>query len=650
MPDHYDPIDLAPEPMKSAESPTRTEYMGRAASSRRIAIAFLAMVAGAVMLSGRAFDIQVVRRQAFVSAAEQNRIREEILVPVRGAIVDRNHVPLVRNVPGYAIGLVPIDLDVRSANTELRTLATTIGVPEDELRSTLARYPSYLAEPVVVRDGLTYDAAAQRFVASASPAVRLLVRERRDYRGPDGRDLESLSHPLGFVGRVDADAYRSLAPLRYRPSDLVGKTGIESSYEALLRGRPGIRRVTVDARGRVVATSAFEPPVAGTPVTVTIDRSLQAVAERALRAQLRATGNRRGVAIAIDPVQGDILALVSLPAFSSSALVEGMSPDDYRALVEHPDHPLFPRAIAGTYPSGSTIKPMIATAALSAGIVTGRTRMHSTGGIAIEGSFFPDWREGGHGWVDVREAIAQSVNTYFYLIGGGKPRAAPPSMSGPAQEQALGPDGIERGLRAFGFGRPTGIDIAGEAAGLIPTPAWKQATRGEPWYIGDTYHLAIGQGDLLITPLQLAVATAAFTNGGHLVRPHLIKNFSPSPGEGEREGAGDPRSPIPNITPEAIQIVRQGMRMAVTSGSAQGLASLPFYVAGKTGTAQTTPNRRPHAWFTGFAEYSRPSGTTRPSSLVPRPSIVVTVLVEEGGEGSRVAVPVAREIFSAWAR
>ncbi|MBI4434265.1 penicillin-binding protein 2, partial [Candidatus Uhrbacteria bacterium] len=617
MPRHsHDPIDLAPASVQPVPNSERVEYIGRAASSRRITIAFLALLAVAGLLMGRSVDIQVIRQQAFVSAAEQNRIREEILVPVRGVLVDRNGVPLVRNIPSYAIGVVPADLDVRTTNADIRTLATAIGMAEDELRATLARYPSHLTEPIVVRDGLSYDAAARLLVASASPATQLLVQERRDYRGPDGRDLESLSHVLGFVGRVDAEEYRTRAPLRYRPSDLIGKAGIESSYEASLRGHPGIRRVTIDARGRIASTSAFEPPAAGVPVTMTIDRALQAAAERSLRAGLRASGSRRGAAVAIDPVQGEILALVSLPAFSSSALVEGMSLPEYQTLVDHPDHPLFPRAIAGTYPSGSAIKPAIAAAALSAGVITSQTRIHSTGGIAVEGSFFPDWRAGGHGWVDVREAIAQSVNTYFYLIGGGKPRAAPPSMPGPSQERALGPQSIERGLRAFGFGQPTGVDIAGDAAGLIPTPEWKERTRNEPWYIGDTYHLAIGQGDLLITPLQLAVATAAFANEGYRVTPHLVRDrFSPSLGEGEREGEGTSApSRISGITDEAIQTVRQGMRMAVTGGSAQGLADLPFPVAGKTGTAQTIPNRRPHAWFTGWAEYPQTPKTTRPSS------------------------------------
>jgi len=646
----FDPIDTAPQQHAHAP-PERSEFIGRAASQRRIAIAFAVLFAIATLLLVRAADLQLVHGRALASAAARNRTRSEIITPTRGIIEDRNGVPLVRNVPRYAIGIVPADLARQSSERSvLDDVAQAIGVDTAALRATLAQYPSSMTDAVPVRGDLGYEDAARALIAARTfPSVRLLVGATRDYRGEDGRDLESMSHVLGFVARVNAAEYAALAPRRYRASDTIGRSGAEAAFEERLRGTPGLRTVTVDARGRVVATVAEEPVIAGATVRITIDRALQEHAERALRSGLRAAGVRRGALIALDPETGDVLALVSLPAFSNTALAQGMSAPAYRALSEHRDRPLFPRAIAGTYPSGSTIKPVVAAAALSDGVITAQTRIVSSGGIRVGASFFPDWRAGGHGSVNVTDALAQSVNTFFYVVGGGHPdfkfQISDARSSNAARASPLGPDRLAEAFRAFGFGSPTGMDISGEASGLVPTPSWKEETRGEPWYIGDTYHLAIGQGDLLVTPLQLAVATAEIANGGRRVVPHLMaSNFSPSHGEGERpvparasgEGVGDVGQSVPEITPEAVRVVRQGMRAAVVSGSASRLADLPFFVAGKTGTAQTTSDRRPHAWFTGFAEVS---GLRQ---------LVITVLVEEGGEGSSAAVPIAREVFAAW--
>ncbi|MDO8599025.1 MAG: penicillin-binding protein 2 [bacterium] len=619
----FDPIDIAPE-VSQATPPERSEFIGRAASQRRVAIAFASLFVVATFLLIRGVDVQLVHGRALATAAARNRTRSEFIIPTRGVIEDRSGVPLVRNVPRYTLGIVPADLATGPAEaTAYEDAAHAIGIDVATLHATLQQYPRHLADAVPVRSDLSYEDAVRALVGQrVSPAVRLLVDATRDYRGSDGRDLESLSHVLGYIGRVSAAEYTTLASRRYRASDTVGKTGIEAAFEMQLRGTPGLRTVTIDARGRVVATSAAEPAAAGSNVRITVDRVLQERADSALRSGLRVAGGRRGAVVVIDSTTGDVLALVSLPAFSNTAFARGVSTSEYRALSESADHPLFPRAIAGTYPSGSTIKPFVAAAALSEGIITARTRIVSSGGIRVGASFFPDWRAGGHGSVDVTDALAQSVNTFFYVIGGGWPRAATP-RGGPSQEDALGPARIANAFRAFGFGAPSGIDIPGEVDGLVPTPAWKSEARGEEWYIGDTYHLAIGQGDLLVTPLQLAAATAAIANGGRRVTPRLVAG---SGGIGER---------IVGVTDVAVAAVRAGMRVAVTSGSAGRLADLPFFVAGKTGTAQTTANRRPHAWFTGFAE-SRDR------------SVTVTVLVEDGGEGSATAVPIAREVFAAW--
>lgn len=616
-----------------------SEYLGTATDRRRTWAVFAFLAAIVLLLFGRAFDLQALRGRALRGAADRNRTRIEVLLPTRGIISDRNGVPLVRNALSYAIGIIPVDLGIpRDVSTA--AIARAFGEQPDVITELLNQYPVSLAAPIILRDRLMYDDAVRLTLALNQVAgIRLLVAERREYRGPDGHEWKSLSHVIGYVGRISAQEYEDLSTQRYQPSDGIGKNGIEASYESRLRGVPGIRIITVDARGRTVGVDAVEPPRAGSALMLTIDYRIQKAVEIALQAGMRSSGSRRGAAIALDAATGEVFALVSLPAFSATAIAQGISTDEYSTFVNDADLPLFPRAMAGLYPSGSTIKPFLAAAALVQGTITPTTRIWSSGGISVQGSFFPDWKPGGHGSVDVRRALADSVNTFFYVIGGGWPTGISnlksstyggSAVGGQISNTAirpLGPDGIADALRRFGFGQTTGIDIAGEREGLVPTPEWKRRERDAPWYIGDTYHFAIGQGDLLVTPLQLARSTATIANGGTLVTPHLIRDRVSD--EPKLEG-------LDVSYAEALDIVRSGMRLAVTQGSARQLAGLPFTVFGKTGTAQTDNLHRPHAWFTGFAE-------------IHNQRIVVTVLIEEGGEGSAVAVPVAREIFSAWA-
>ena len=310
--------------------------------------------------------------------------------------------------------------------------------------------------------------------------------------------------------------------------------------------------------------------------------------------------------------------MVSLPAYNNNLFAKGIGQEDYNILINHPDNPLFNRAISGEYPSGSTIKPVWVAAALEERVVSENTTFLSTGGISIGQWFFPDWRAGGHGRVDARRAIAESVNTYFYNIGGGYEGF-----------QGLGVDRLVNYGKLFGLGKQTGIDLAGEASGFLPSRAWKEEYKGESWYIGDTYHFAIGQGDLLTTPLQVAMFTSVFANGGKLYRPHFIKEiltgndepFGQANNEPVREGF---------ISPYNIHVIREGMRQTVTAGSARSLQIIPAKVAGKTGTAQWSSKHDTHAWFTGFAPYDNPE-------------LAITILIEEGGEGSDAAVPVVRE-------
>ncbi|MBP7006416.1 penicillin-binding protein 2, partial [Patescibacteria group bacterium] len=384
------------------------------------------------------------------------------------------------------------------------------------------------------------------------------------------------------------------------------------SYETKLRGTVGSRTSEADARGHLKGIVQEERPVDGQDVTLTLDLRLQKIAEQTLQDELTKLKLNRGAVIAMDPRNGDILAMVSLPAYDNNAFSGGVSSTVYRALSSDEGQPLFNRAIAGIYPSGSTVKIVVSTAALMEKVISDKTTIVSTGGIRLGQWFFPDWKPGGHGVTDVRKAIAWSVNTFFYLMGGG----------GQQGIAGMGPEALSRWMKTFGLGKKAGIDIPGESAGFVPTPAWKQDVRKEPWYIGDTYNLSIGQGDLLVTPLQVARYTAAIANGGTLVTPRLAED-----------------TPVqiskPLADASAVEMVRLGMRDAVVYGSARSLSILSFTSGAKTGTAQWSKTKNTHAWFTSFAPFESPE-------------IVVTVLVDEGGEGSSVAAPVAKKILQAW--
>ncbi|MFH1430658.1 MAG: penicillin-binding protein 2 [Candidatus Uhrbacteria bacterium] len=619
---YHGSLDTFKTPGEAA--PTNQEYIGRIASPRRVRAAFVFCFVVCLALVLRAVQVQIVQRDVYASAAANNRYRSVIIVPERGRIVDRNGLLLAENKSKYGIGVVPADLPRGSERQIiLDRIADTLALDRGVVTEAINAFPIHIAEPITIQGSIDYDDAVRAYVELGNVAgVHIVAEQERVYREEGGHEIQSLAHVIGYLGRVTAEQYSQLADERYRPSDRIGKSGIESTYEQELRGTPGFKQLTINAQGRVVETAASQPAEAGAEVQLTIDANIQYATERALRRLAGTAGTRRGAAVMLDPNSGAVISIVSIPTFSGTAMSRGLSVDEAVDIFSNEDLPLFSRAISGTYPSGSTVKPVIAAAALEEGVVTEGTWLQSVGGLRVEQSWFPDWKAGGHGWIRVREAIAESVNTFFYLVGGGKPRAMESSMKGPTQEQALGPERIAVALQAFGFGVPTGIELSGEASGLVPTPEWKREERGMDWYIGDTYHLAIGQGDLLVTPLQVAVATAVFANGGFLIRPTLLAS-----------GIAIPSSI--GYRSEVIRTVRTGMRAAVTEGSAAALQTLPCVLYGKTGTAEYKTGHQTHAWFTGFATCGDDQA-------------VVTVLLEEAGEGSAFAVPVARDMFLSW--
>jgi len=609
---------------KQPVTPQSRQYLGISFSPRKRR--WLIVVVGVVFFGifARLFLLQVIAGGEYRALAERNRQK---IVPIRaerGQIFDRKGAQLTANVPNFSLGLIPQELPegdlARRALVE--RLAGMINQDEAMIKALIAEYGSYSYESITIAENLDFETALALHIAAADlPGIEIQRGSKRLYEFAS--TTPSLAHLLGYEGKLDRAELDALYVDGYLPSDTIGKTGIEARYESSLRGVYGTRRIEVNALGREQAALEEVAPLPGSHLRLTIDLDLQRQLEKALRSRLEQAKKTRGAALALDPRNGAILALVSLPAFQNNDFSGGIKRATYEKYLSNPDQPLFNRAIAGTYPSGSTIKPALAAAALAEGIITPQTSLLSSGGIQVSQWFFPDWLSGGHGITDVRKALAWSVNTFFYAIGGGHGRIL-----------GLGAEKIQEHLTRFGLGGLLGVDLPGEQPGLVPSPEWKEAVKGERWYIGDTYNISIGQGDVLVTPLQIAALTAAIANGGTLYQPQLVASIIDPLTKQEKKQKRPPlRERI--VAAPHIETVRLGMKDCVTYGSCQRLSGLPFALGGKTGTAQWSAKHEPHAWFTSFAPWENPE-------------IVVTVLIEEGGGGTSTALPVAEDFYRWW--
>ncbi|MBI5222168.1 MAG: penicillin-binding protein 2 [Candidatus Magasanikbacteria bacterium] len=614
--------------------PQSGSFVGTKLTARIARYLFWTVVSVFFLIFTRFFYLQIIKGDDFRSAAEGNRQKMIPIPAERGLIFDAQGVQLTKNIPNFFLALVPQDLPRNQTDRDkiIERLAKLTDQSQEKIRHSIDEYGSYSHESVVIMENIDYETALSVLVQSADlPGIQIQRGSKRsyyDYNSPDAWQPAtstpfSLAHILGYIGKLDQKELADLYQKGYLPSDYVGKTGIEKNYETQLRGKHGKRRVEVDALGREQATLAEEAPAPGEHANLTIDIEIQKKLEELTTRVLKNNHLKRATGIVLNPNTGGVLAMVSLPAFDNNDFSGGISPDIYANYLQNENKPLFNRAAGGLFPSGSTIKPAIAYAALAEGIITSRTTFLSVGGIQVGDWFFPDWSASGHGWTDVRKSLAWSVNTFYYYIGGGYQNFV-----------GLGVDLIDKYLKFFGFGRKLGIDLPGERAGLVPTRSWKEKTTQERWYVGDTYNLSIGQGGLLVTPLQISAFTAVFANNGTLFQPHLLDYFEDP--ETKTQDFFSPKglntSPF---TEKYLATVRQGMVDCVEYGSCRLLSDLPFSVAGKTGTAQWNKNKNNHAWFTSFAP-------------VEKPEIVVTILVEEGGEGSRLAAPIAYDFYRWW--
>jgi len=571
---------------------------------------WLAILFAVGVLAGKLYTLQIAHGRENLSMSDVNRVLSQVIRPERGVVLDRNGEILARNRPGFNIVLnLSPSASGGSEADSTSNLASALGITQNEILEKVEEALEEGKTSVTVKSGVDRDTALKiEANARLFPGVSTEVEPVRDYV-----DGEIFAHLLGFVGEASEGDLKRLLDLGVRGGDKVGKSNLEFLNEASLRGETGERLIEVDAFGHRFRALFEEPAVPGESVALAIDARLQRVVFETLSEGVDTSEARGGAAVVQKVDTGEILALVSLPSFDPGLFSTGISQTDYQALLSDPRRPMFNRAVSGAFPPGSTFKMVTATAALEEGVITPHTVIDDKGSISVGSFVFHGWERSGLGPVSLITAIAKSSDIYFYTVGGGY-----------GSQRGVGVEKLAEWSRRFGLGAKTLVDLTSEASGLVPDKEWKLESRGEPWYIGNTYHISIGQGDMLVTPLQLNNLVAAIANGGTLYRPFLLKNATPEV----------LRSNIASA--ETLDWVRRGMRAAASpGGTAYPVYDFRVKVAGKTGTSEIGKGETTHAWFTCFAPYDNPE-------------IAITVFLEEGGEGSHDAAPVARKILEAY--
>ncbi len=564
----------------------------------RILILQRLIALGLSLIWGGLFITQILQGPQYRRQAQINRMRLVHLPAPRGALLDRNGVPLVEDRIGFELDVFPQEL--KSPAEMWARLQPVVGIPPQALERTYRKgYQAPFSLVPLVRD--------------LDPKTAFLIEERRsEFPGAVVRPIPKRRYLLGpalgpvtgYLGLINSEELTKLKPYGYTFRDWVGKEGLEQTYDRVLRGRDGGLQVEVDARGRMVRQLGFLKPERGRRITLTIDGRLQRFSHHLLE-------GARGAIVVMDPSLGEILSLVSQPSFDPNVFVDSTQGHEVRRLLRRPDRPMFNRATRGMVPPGSTFKVAVAYWGLKLGSIQAGTSFHCPGFFELGRGLFRCWREEGHGDQDVTAALEHSCNVFFYNTG-----------------RRLGVERIIQAAHLFGLGVPTGIDLPREAKGLVPDPAWMKATHGQPWTEGDTASLGIGQGPLLTTPMQMLGLITAVAMEGQVPKPHLIRAM-----EGEPPVKIPGRLKIP-LDPFALAHVKVGLERVVNSPTGTGrLAEIPdVRVAGKTGTAQV-PRGLSHAWFYGYAPADR-----------PRVSFVI--FLEHGGKGGEQAAWVARDLLA----
>ena len=603
--------------MKISRSPFSegTEDLG----GRHIYLAIVAIGFFFLLLT-QLWYLQIIRGSEFRTLSESNRTRVQDILPPRGLILDRHDRILVDNHPSFE--LMAIREDISDIKTLAGRLSALLSLPLVEVYESLEATRNKPAfKPAAILSGLS----RERLVAFEThryelPGLFIQDKPQRKYLHE-----RLASHVIGYMSQVSQAQLEDSKYRSHRIGDMVGRCGIEQRWESYLKGHRGRRLVEVDASGRVLKVIKQVNPTPGHNIHLTLDPRLQRTAKAAL-------GDQAGAVVALDPRNGTVLAMASTPTFNQNDFVPGISPDKWKQLINNPLHPLENRALSGQYPPGSTFKIIAAAAALEAGLITPETTFTCTGGLLLGDRTFRCWRKGGHGKVDLHRALVGSCDVYFYELG-----------------LRLGVDRLAEYSRAFGLGRPTGVCLAGEKPGLVPTRAWKKKRFGDRWHKGETLSVVIGQGYNLATPIQMALVTAAISNGGRVFIPQLVKKITDSEGRVVKSFKPMLVRRL-DLRPETLNFIMRCLAGVVNEprGTGRRARLEGISVGGKTGTSQVvarsrteeTNNELPykyrdHAWFVAFAP-------------VESPRIAVAVVVEHGGHGGKAAAPIARQVLQAF--
>lgn len=570
-----------------------------------------------VFLIGRLFWLQVIEADRYTYLSENNRIRIKKIPGSRGMVFDRKGTLLVDNRPSFDLLFVPEDAE--EPETTLKHLARILGHDENDFLNQLAENklrPAF-GEIVLGRDIDRRSVVIVEAHQLDLPGVTLWIRPRRSYL-TNG----TAAHVLGYIGEINPEQLKAQRGRGYTMGDEIGQFGLEKTWEAYLRGRSGGQQVEVDALGRRIRVLYAVEDVPGQNVHLTLDRDLQEAAFEALRGQA-------GAIAVLEVNSGAVLALVSTPGFDPNVFARGVTAEEWRALTEDPAHPLNNRAIQGQYPPGSTFKIVLAIAALEERVIQPETTFFCPGFLTVGSRVFRDWKQGGHGFVNLHKGLVESCDVYFYLLG-----------------QKLGVDRIAKYARDLGLGEVAGIELDHEKPGLIPDTQWKRRRFGQPWFPGETPSLAIGQGYVNVTPLQMANLMAAVANGGTLYQPWLVRKVESLDGRLLREYGPEILRTL-NLRESTLEHVRKALRDVVNGDKGTGgrAKSALVTIGGKTGTAQVAEmggvvvrsedlpyEIRDHAWFVAFAP-------------AEKPEIAVAVLVEHGGHGGAAAAPLAKKVI-----
>ena len=595
-----------------------------------VGIFFLVLV---LIFFGKTFQIQILEGKELSRRAEENKFIISSIRAERGVIYDKNLKQLVFNIPAFDLVCLKNELPSEKEK-ELKIIKEVAQITNQDLEYLINKIESSAGGAVIpIFKNLDHQTLILlETKISKLPGFQIENNTIRNYR-----DGENFAHLLGYTGKITAEELKNSES--YSITDLIGRDGLEKSYEAVLKKNPGKLKMERDALGNIISKEILSLPESGKSLVLWLDSDLQKKIKEELEKILQITGSRKAAAIALDPQTGGVLSLISLPSFDNNLFNKGADPELLKKLLEDPQElrPFFNRAISGRYPTGSTIKPLTASAALEEKIISPEKKINCQGGISVQDYWNPDkvweyedWRT--HGWTDMRKAIAESCNVYFYTVGGGY-----------QEQEGLGPTRIKKYLELFGWGNKTEIDIPGEAKGFIPDKEWKKKAWQEDWWDGDTYLLSIGQGYLLVTPLEVAASFVSIANGGKLLRPQAVQKIVETSGETTQTVKEfEPEVIRQNfINPENLQVVREGMRQAVSGenspyASAFLLNSLPVKAAAKTGTAETGRKEGGekiyHNWITVFAPYENPE-------------IVLTIIIQDVKGVQSATLPIAKNVL-----